>query len=69
VEFMSSFTNVDLTADQAWRVWSILEVAQSMGTVSARLAARWVDHLEQTIRTAQFFSACMGFGVVGSNGD
>jgi hypothetical protein len=66
---MSGFTNVDLAADQAWRIWSILEGAQSMWTVSARQVARWVNHLEQTGQAGRFFLACTGFGVVGSNGD
>jgi hypothetical protein len=63
---MSGFTNVDLAADQAWRISRILEGAQSMGAVPARLAARWVNHLEQTSQAGRFFSACTGFGVVGT---
>lgn len=54
------------SADQAWRISSILEGLQSIGAVSARLATRWVNHLEQTSQVGRFFSACTGLVVVGT---
>jgi ubiquinone/menaquinone biosynthesis C-methylase UbiE len=54
------------SANQAWRISRILEGAQTMGAVSARVAARWVNHLEHTSQAGRFFSACTGFGVVGT---
>ncbi len=52
-------------ADEIIGLRGAVESAQGAGGVSAAEAATWVGHLEEAIKTGRFFSAIIGFCVVG----